>query len=74
MISTYLFVNVIGFFVQHDFHKSSSIMGVNQGSVSAGSYLMFEDPIPVTPAPPEIKIRPVRKTLPSEETINPHLP
>ncbi len=73
LISTYAVVNLIGFFLQHDFSKPGSSVKIKQVSIYAEENLVIEEKV-VSPAPPEIKVRPKKKILPLRETINPHLP
>ena len=74
LISMWIFVNLIGFFVQHDFTGTVVVAGMEGVKVSAGEYLIVERDEPVTPAPPKVKIQQKKLLLPSGETINPDLP
>ena len=66
LLSTYVLVNLAGFFVQHDFgHQESSRLTISMRS--ADEFLVFEEKVSVTPAPPEIKVKPTGKILPSGE-------
>jgi hypothetical protein len=68
LLSTYALVNLVGFFVQHNFSKPSSSNCINNIQSVAGKHLIFEERIVVTPAPPRMKIQPEKKILPSGET------
>jgi hypothetical protein len=74
LISMYAIVNLIGFFVQNDFSKTSHVFTFNLVGTSARNHLNFEENVIVTPAPPEIKIHSPKKQPSSGASINPHLP
>jgi hypothetical protein len=73
LVSTYAIVNLVGFFVQHDFSKPDRVNNIAIIDINARKSFEFYEPVS-TPAPPKIKIQSQTKILPSGETINIHLP
>jgi hypothetical protein len=70
MLGSYAFVHLIGFFMQHDFSNHDPLVSFGKVETSAKNYAVFEivKPGKTSPAPPEIKLNPHIKILPSGET------